>query len=154
MTLKATIELVTSVTPHPNSDKMSLVEVAGHTLVSTNLDDGMPRYTAGAFVVYTPENAILPDFLLKEGYWDEEKGKGILGGNKGNRVKNRKILDVVSDGLIFPVVYGESLHCADYSVAGVPVVGPDTFAGLPHEDDMPGTDVTELLGITEYVPQV
>jgi hypothetical protein len=78
--VKAIIALVDKVYIHPNSDKLGISEVLGHTIVSSKLENGNFRYSEGDLVVYIPENAILPEFLLKEGYWDDESGKGILSG--------------------------------------------------------------------------
>ena len=40
-------------------------------------------------------------------YWDDKKGKGILAGTHGNRVKAIKLRDVISQGIIFPIYSDE-----------------------------------------------
>lgn len=88
---------------HPNADRLSLNRIRGFTIVSNRLDDGSHRYQAGQLVAFIPENTVVPDSLLKaRGYWDEKKGKGFLGGEKGNIVCPINLRGIVSRGLIFP----------------------------------------------------
>ncbi len=152
--IQTTIQRVLEVLPHPESDNLNINKIGGGFTVVSNKEDGKSRYNVGDLVVYVPENAIVPDYLLRQGYWDDAKGKGILAGGKGNRVKGRKFAGVVSEGLVFPLVYSNSLHAFDYSIAGRYVIEPTAFDEFPTEAQMIGMDVTEILGITEYIPQL
>lgn len=142
--------IVTTVSAvRPLGDNLSVVSIEGieHSVVANRQDDGSFRWSEGEAVVYVPEDAIVPDNVLKErGYWNEEKGIGLLAGKKGNRVKMRRFGPeedrVESRGLLFKLE-----PCID---------GPGTLKTLT-EDENPahkskpiwiGEDVTEFLGVT------
>lgn len=94
---------IDKVEDHPKADRLSLNHIRGYVAVSNKKEDGSHRYRAGQLVAYVPEGAVIPDSLLKrKGYWDEEKGKGFLSGDKGNVVKAINLRNVLSQGLIFP----------------------------------------------------
>lgn len=144
--------IITRVTAvRPLGDNLSVVNVEGieHSVVANRLDDGSFRWEEGEVAVYIPEEAIVPDNILKQrGYWNDEKGIGLLGGKKGNRVKMRRFGPeeerVESRGLLFKLVKLDQ-----------------EFEGNTHTliVDLPerawksqpvkiGDDVTEYLGIT------
>lgn len=88
---------------------------------------GKGTHRAGDLVAYIPEGSLVPDDVL------EELGlTGRLAGSKHNRVKAIKLRGVVSQGILYPVT-GKFLE----------LVNPDE-----------GSDVTEVLGIEKWVPQV
>jgi hypothetical protein len=141
---KVPVCLVTKVEQHPNREGLSLVHVNNQVVISSKLDDGSYRYKEGQMVFYVPEGAIVPQYLLKQGYWNEERGKGLLGGNQGNRVKAIKLGDVVSIGIIFPVETYSGRDDVDFKYT------------LSNEHDFTlyveeGDDVADFLGIEEYV---
>lgn len=89
--------LLDAVEEHPNADRLELARVGGYRSV-------VPRgkYRAGQRVVYIPENAIVPEALLRRmGLWDEEAGKGRLGGKRGDRVRPVRLRGELSQGLVF-----------------------------------------------------
>lgn len=88
---------------HPNADRLTIYNIGGYNCISNKLEDGSDRYNVGDLVVYIPENALLPEWLLKRmGFWDEEKGKGILAGKGGNRVRPLKLRNIYSEGVLYP----------------------------------------------------
>lgn len=88
---------------HPNADRLTIYNIGGYNCISNKLPDGSDRYNVGDLVVYIPENAVLPEWLLKEmDFWDNEKGKGILAGKEGNRVKPLKLRGIFSEGVLYP----------------------------------------------------
>ena len=94
---------VLEVTDHPNADRLSILRVLGYTCISAKNEDGSHRYAVGDEVIYIPEASVLPGKLLYEnGFWNDEKGRGILAGSKGNRVKALKLRGIISQGIIFP----------------------------------------------------
>lgn len=94
---------IDKVEDHPNADRLSLNHIRGYVAVSNKKEDGAHRYQTGELVAYVPLNAVVPDSLLKaRGYWDDKKGKGFLGGEKGNIARPINLRGVVSQGLIFP----------------------------------------------------
>ena len=139
------VERVAHVENHPNADRLSLISIRGYKCISAKLEDGSPRYKVGDLVIYIPEDAIVPEFLLKRGFWNAEKNQGILAGKKGNRVKAVKLRDMLSQGILFSVDPYEGFE-------------PESHFALrfayPELDIHEGLDVAELLGIEKYVPEI
>lgn len=127
-------EIEHEVENHPNADRLSLIRIDDFICISAKLENGEHRYKKGDLLVYVPEGAIVPENLLKRGFWDETKNKGILAGSKGNRVKAIKLRDIVSQGIVFPVIDGE--------VEGIKI--PTKI----------NENVADILGITKYVPEI
>ena len=137
------VEIVEPVENHPNADRLSIARIGGYLCISAKLEDGSHRYKQGDLVVYVPEGAVVPEYLLKPGFWDEEKGKGILAGTKGDRVKAKKLRDIFSQGILFPAEY-------DSGSASWTLQGQDgTYQFVQN-----GDDVAEFLGITKYEPPI
>lgn len=136
--------LVTKVDAVRNhGETLTIVTVGDHEVVANTQEDGMPRWRAGEPVIYVPEGAIVPEDVLKErGYWDEDKGKGLLEGKKGNRVKMRRFAGFESRGLLFKV--GVAVGEVGVEVNVVERAGSK-------EDVYPGDDVAFFLGITAHV---
>lgn len=145
---------VINVVDHPDAEKLSLVtfttearldsnETNFPTLVSAKLADGTPRYKVGQWCVFLPENAILPEWLLKKmDFWDEAKGKGTLAGSKGNRVKMRRFAGFESKGAL----YGD-IDDVDYlELDAMLITENDARVYIQYAEN-----VQEHLGITEYV---
>lgn len=121
--LEVRVRRVRSVEPHPNADRLDLVKIDGYTCVCQK---GLHK--EGNLVAYIPEQAVLPNDLLKEmGFWKEGKG-GTLGGPEGNVVKPVKLRGVLSQGVVIPTL--------DLTIK----MGSMSL----------GDDLTERLGITKY----
>lgn len=125
-----------------HGDTLTIVTVGEHEVVANKKEDGTPRWTAGEPVVYVPEGAIIPEDVLKErGYWDNVRGKGLLEGKRGNRVKMRRFAGFESRGLLFKVVtHSNGPLNGDLAV----------FRGNDQMMVCEGTNVMEFLGITEH----
>lgn len=144
---------------HPNADRLTLYKIGGYTCISNKLEDGSDRYNVGDLVVYIPENALLPDWLLKTmGFWNYEKDCGIFSGKNGNRVKPLKLRGIFSCGLIYPT---QTIKEHDEGLSEDVVVShgytKDTkfvFAeGESYTRYIPAIEsenVAEFLGITKY----
>ena len=116
-----------------HGDTLTIVTVGEHEVVANKHEDGTPRWIAGEPAIYVPEGAIIPDDVLQErGYWDDEKNRGLLEGNKKNRVKMRRFAGVESRGLLFKVTNG-------YATRGNDKIEVNQ-----------GTDVADFLGIVEH----
>jgi RNA ligase (TIGR02306 family) len=103
-TFEVKVVKIDSVEHHPDADRLSLVKIAGYVCISAKLEDGSHRYKAGDLVVYIPEAAVLPEWLLKKmGFWKEVENKGTLAGSKGDRVKCVKLRNQFSQGIIYPL---------------------------------------------------
>ena len=78
------------------ADAIEAVQVLGWTCVAKK---GL--HQVGDMVVYFEIDSILPEVLLKnQGLWDEAKGKGVLGRSTGDVLRTKKLLGVVSQGLV------------------------------------------------------
>lgn len=124
-----------------HGDTLTIVTVGEHEVVANKHEDGTPRWVAGEPVIYVPEGAIVPEDVLQErGYWDEVKGKGLLEGKRGNRVKMRRFAGFESRGLLFKIrpgsFMGESVNYVDRG---------DRALGVTD-----GENVMDFLGITEH----
>lgn len=116
-------EIIDPKTGEP-ANSIEAVQILGWTCVAKK---GLHK--VGELVIYFEIDSILPeDFLKSQNLWDYEKNKGLLGKSAGNVLKTKKLLKVLSQGLVAPIA-GTSLY------------------GFPVEEDM---DVTEKLGITKY----
>lgn len=116
------VVLLDAVEEHPNADRLELARVGGYRSVVLR-----GKYRAGQRVVYIPENAIVPEALLRRmGLWDEEAGKGRLGGKRGDRVRPIRLRGELSQGLVFEA---------------------DADAAV-------GADMAARHGIVKYVPRV
>lgn len=141
------VEITQPVEHHPDADRLSLIRIGGYVCISAKLEDGSHRYKQGDLVVYVPEGAVVPEYLLKPGFWDEKNNKGILAGKNGDRVKAKKLRGVFSQGILFPVEtnypdglpYGRGYLTNDK--------GEEHFVNA-------GTDVAAFLGITKYEPPI
>lgn len=131
--IKAIIATIEEVTQHPNGDRLDLYSIAGKTVISSKVDDE-PRYRVGQFMVYVPIGAFVPDWLLREGFWDEENNKGGLGGETGNVIEKVKLRKVESEGLMFPLTQKMGGWLLDNEV------GDSTLFNV-------GDDVTDYLGV-------
>ncbi len=142
------VSRVDDIRPHPDGDRLSIVSVNGHEVVANRHEDGSFRFAPGEIVVYVPENAIVPDDILRErGYWDTDKDKGLLGGSKGNRVKMIRFRGVESRGLVFKTTPGK-----DHNDADATYVTYDHGGFTARRQVVVGDDVAEFLGIKEYTP--
>jgi hypothetical protein len=120
----AITEIVNPKTGLP-ADSIEAVQVLGWTCVARK-----GAYKVGDLVVYFEIDSILPEWLLKgQGLWDEQKGKGMLGRSTGDVLRTKKLLGVVSQGLVAPTSI-------------LPKYGTKTYL----ED----SDVTEDLGIKKW----
>ena len=136
------VEIIEPVENHPNADRLSIIRIGGYLCISAKMEDGSHRYKQGDLVVYVPEGAVVPEYLLNPGFWDEEKGKGILAGSKGNRVKAKRLRDVFSQGILFPVEYDDR--------GSAILLGEDgTYIFVKN-----GDNVAEHLNIIKYEPPI
>lgn len=149
----AYVTTITDVRPH--GDTLSIVTTDdGHEVIANKREDGSFRWVKGEVCVYVPEGAIVPDDVLQErGYWDEAKGKGLLEGKKGNRVKMRRMAGFESRGLLFKVgSMGEDWtdDNKDPAVTGW-ILRESLGAGNDTRYVKLDDDVSDFFGITQHV---
>ena len=150
MTIGIKVVVIDDVRKHPDADRLTIVSTEGHEVVANLQDDGTPRWKTGEVAIYVPENAIIPEDVLKErGYWDEAKGKGFLGGSKGNRVKMQRFVGFESRGLLFKVEVvadGQGYHYV--------IRRGDAWQLFLTLDDTPSSErLASLFGLTEFIPE-
>lgn len=103
---RAYVACVTDVQPHPESDNLDIVTIAGRINIANRPAIGQPRYAIGDYAIVLEENLILPDWLLKHiDMWDHQKNKGVLAGSKGNRTKGRNIAGIRSEVALCAVTW-------------------------------------------------
>lgn len=161
-TFEVKVVQVDDVQKHPNADKLTMNRIGGYIAISNLKEDGTPRYAKGDLVVYIPEGAVLPEALLKQmGFWNDAKGVGMLAGSKGDRVKALKLRNILSQGVILPVLqevvrpgFGGSYH---YIVRPKNEKDDPVYVkadGTVNQQVLFGEDVAEQLGITKYEPEI
>jgi len=129
---------IDKVEDHPDADRLTVVTIGGYNCVANKKEDGTWRYQTGDMVVYIPENALMPEWLLKRmGFWNDERNKGMLSGSKGRRLKPIRLRGIFSEGILYPVTKDMTIECMD------------TVSEVSE-----GDDVAELLGIVKYEPQI
>ena len=151
---------VESVTDHPDADRLSLVKFKGFTCIANKLEDGSHRYQEDDLVVYIPEQALLPQWMMvKLGLWDEERLKGKLAGNEGNRCKAIRLRGIYSEGILYPVMMHQKF--VDMDNADIIFYDMLSYADPKREYKVDtwtevheGDNVAELLGITKYEPPI
>jgi len=84
---------------HPGADALEVAVVRGYRCVVK-----IGAHRGGDLVAYIPEDAVVPEALLRRmRLWDDEKGRGMLAGKRGDRVKAIRLRGIVSQGLLHPV---------------------------------------------------
>lgn len=151
---------------HPNADRLTIYNIGGYNCISNKLPDGSDRYNVGDLVVYIPENALLPEWLLKKmDFWNKEKNCGMLAGKEGNRVKPLKLRGIFSEGILYPAKEIEvgndtedNYRRSEYRIEGKPYGMGDVY--VPENSYIPylvvneGDNVADFLGITKYEPPI
>lgn len=145
-TFNVPVVKINNVEKHPNADRLTLVHIGGYRCVANLNDDGSWRYNAGDLVVYIPEGAVVPEWILRRGFWDEKNNKGMLAGPEGNRVKAIKLRNVISQGILFPV-------CTDEKNSFIEVWN-DEIKSYEKRLVKEGDNVSELLGVIKYEPPI
>jgi len=139
---KVEVVEVTKVVQHPERDGLTVNTLSNGAIAVSNLTENeAPRYIVGDLVVHVPETALVPEWLLKrQDCWDISKNKGTLAGGKGNRVKNRKFGEIISDGML---------------VAGKQVIvnGPELLISNDTEQKsfVKGDNIKDFFGIEEWI---
>lgn len=117
---------IEAIEDHPDADALEIARIGGYRSIVK-----IGEYRAGDRVAYIPEDAVVPEAVLRRiGLWDEAKGKGRCAGKQGNRVKAIRLRGVVSQGLLYPA------------------------ADVPDGGGAVGAEVAEALGITKYEPPI
>lgn len=152
--MSAIVTKVVNVTPF--GENLSQVDLEnGMFVIANRQEDGSFRWQPGETCVYVSENSVVPDEVLKDrGYWNEEKGIGLLAGKKGNKVKGRNFGPEDdrrrSVGLLFKCYH------PGHEWSGEKPIDAIGFVSNPHEGERASwlpvcrkQDVSDFFGITE-----
>ena len=158
MDFKCEVLQIDEVIRHPNANKLAICKIKGYNCITSDLEDGTPRYKTGDYVVYIPEASLVPEWILKKmGFWDDQ-GRGLLSGRNGNRVKIIKLRGEYSTGLMYPANIEDGklyLKLDAAEEAKVSVNYQDMGSIVFDEPEVEvGEDVANLLGITKYEPAI
>ena len=135
-TFQVLIKRISGVENHPNADRLDVARVDGYEFIVKR-----DEHQAGDLVAYIPEQAILPNWLLRNlGFWSGEREQGTLHGKDSNRVKAIKLRGVLSQGLCVKVVQ-------DSGTTGTIMTGASEMAFTSVSE---GDEVSGLLGIVKY----
>lgn len=116
--------------PHPNADALEFAVVGGYRAIVRK-----GQYQDGDLAVYIPEQAVLPDWLIRElGL------TGKLAGKNADRVKAIRLRGELSQGLVYPL-QGDGVTRFLHTPLGDYAVREDY-------------DVRELLGIVKWEPPI
>jgi RNA ligase (TIGR02306 family) len=140
------IHKIDGIEPIANADAIEVANIMGYQCVVKK-----GEFKVGEPVVYIPEQAIVPAWLLRKMGLE-----GKLAGSNGDRVKAIKLRGVVSQGLVMPIIIDGNEN--DWT-AGIwredqnHIGGPEwiEFGGT---DEVVGMDVAELLGIVKWEPEI
>lgn len=138
-----------TVEPHPNADSIELALIAGYTCIVKK-----GQFKTGDPAVYLPEQAVLPQWLLKTlGFWNDLNDKGTLTGSAGNRIKAIRLRGIFSQGVLLAFD-----RCPD-GIPHLPTPGEHPELGIgfdmtPFPELAEGQDFAEYLGVTKYEPIV
>lgn len=127
------------VSEHPNADALEIGRIGSSNGWQVVVKKGL--YRTGDYVAYIGENSVVPKETLKKyGFWNYEKGLGLLSGKKGDRVKMVKLRGEHSLGICIPI---EQCIISDVILYKL----NDTVVTI-------GDDVKDLLGVTKYEPPI
>ncbi len=139
-TFEVKIVKVDAIEEHPNADAIEFARIAGYVSIVKK-----DQVKAGDLVVYVPEAAVMPQWLLEHiGLWKHDSAKGALAGKKGTRVKAIKLRGSISQGIVIQTKLIPKDHIDGNMLT--------TEAGEVWVTE--GQEVSELLGITKYEPKI
>jgi len=149
-TFGCTVEKIT-IKEHPNADAIELAVVGDYVSIVRK-----GEFKTGDLAVYIPEAALVPQVVLEKiGLWDTENDKGRLAGKNGDRVKAIRLRGIMSQGIIYPLVFRTDVHDMDTGA-----ITDDWILTFPRGECeagrkvVEGDEVSEILGITKWEPPI
>jgi len=149
-TFGCTVEKIT-IKEHPNADAIELAVVGDYVSIVRK-----GEFKTGDLAIYIPEAALVPQVVLEKiGLWDTENDKGRLAGKNGDRVKAIRLRGIMSQGIIYPLVFRTDVHDMDTGA-----ITDDWILTFPRGECEAGRkvveadEVSEILGITKWEPPI
>lgn len=132
MAIMCEVCVIDRVEKHPDADTLDIVYFGDFKTISR-----IGQFQVGDYGIYLATACILPEDLLRKiNMWDEKNNCGLLGGNKGDRIKPKKLRGIVSEGIMY---------------------GPHTLLALQQMtglEDPVGAEMKDILGVTKYDPNI
>jgi RNA ligase (TIGR02306 family) len=153
-TFAVKVRKIDEVYDHPTGDVLSVAKVGGYECVV-----GRNQYKPGDAIIYVPEGAIVPDWILvRHNFWNRETNMGRLAGPQGNRVHPLRLRGIYSQGIVLPLIPVPIPEDADPTLLWELEGNPEYEFPLEGEGHSyyvtVGTDVAAKLGITKYEPEI
>ncbi len=151
----ATVRRISKVEKHPNADSLDICTVDGWKVITK-----LGEFKEGDLAIYFEVDSFLPihkefEFLRKSCY------KKLPDGSKGFRLKTIRLRGILSQGLLMPFYIITFINNNFMLLPYVDNTGYGTGEYfLYHQIDKitmdltPGTDLTEILGVTKYEPPI
>jgi len=129
----ATIQRITEINPIIGADSIEVASILGWKVVIQK-----NQFKVDDIVVYCEIDSLLPirpefEFLRKSCYKKNENGEGF-------RIKTIRLRGQISQGIVFPLTI---LNKSDQIIAAI-----------KNGRHVEGTDITESIGITQYIPAI
>jgi hypothetical protein len=135
---QANVVRIENLRPHPDPEttKLELTDIGGYQVVV-----GKGNFTVGDLAVYVQPDSVVPQTEPFKFIWQEHVGIDGTVPEKRRRITVRRFRKAYSEGLLLPVTDFPEL-CITYGEdKGKPLFGKE------------GYDVSDVLGITHYVPE-
>lgn len=131
------------ISQHPDADALEIGNIGDPNGWQCVVKKGL--YKTGDLVAYIGENAVVPEWVLKQyGFWSEEKNKGLLAGSKGDRVKMVRLRGAPSLGICIPIKMEQIQNAKS---GWLRLNGSELLT-------FQGDDVSAELGVTKYEPPI
>jgi tRNA-binding EMAP/Myf-like protein len=140
---QANVVRVNDVFPHPNADRLELLNINGYQVVS-----GIGQFKKGDLAVYIQPDSVVPQTPAFEFIWKDHVGIDGVVPEKRRRITVRRFRKEYSEGLLMPL--------SDFMTEFRTHVQKESVKSGVHIDTLnlsEGDDVSDLLGITHYVPE-
>jgi RNA ligase len=127
---------------HPNADKLEIFDVGEYQVVSQK-----GTFKAGDLAVYIQPDSVVPQTEPFKWIWESYVGLDGTVPEKRRRITVKRLRKEWSEGLLLPVTDFDVLYVWSSSISGVPSESPEMQV-------REGDDVSELIGITHYDPDL
>lgn len=143
---KAPIVRIKSIRPHPNADTLSLIDIEGYQCVVKT-----GEFKEDDLAVYVYPDSVVPQTPAFRFIWEGQKGLDGLVPEKRRRITVRRFRKEWSEGLLMPITAFaiDVITIRDFVDHFTFSDGSGAFISIRE-----GQDVSDLLGITHYEPEV
>lgn len=138
--------------PHPNADRLDVVEVFGYTAVTQK-----GNFQPGDLGVYIPPDSLVPETKTFEFLWEDlERFEGVPVPERRRRIKAKRLRGIMSEGLLLPLkglpLVQSVDSCGDTTYHKAIHTPMTNWSDYDHVPIKVGDNLAEYLGITHYDP--